>query len=327
MASVHVLSAAPGGSADPKARLDLDQMLASGRADTFGTHGMVDDPALADLILFVETSGSAGYYFEAVRRHPVYRRYKAKCYLLSSTDRVIPFLPGVFASIERRWYWPSWTRAGHYLGVSEKPGLQYDPEATPIRLYSFVGTAAAHPVRSRILQLDHADGQVFDAGAEALEVAAGKRPAPSPSEYLERYARSIHESAFVLCPRGGGTSSFRLYETMMLGRVPVIVSDQMVMPIGPRWDDFALRVPESDVDRIPAVLEERRDQAVAMGSLAREAWLHWFSPQVGFHRTVEWCLELAAAAPRRGGFRSYAPYLQLLRPYHAARCAMKRVRD
>jgi hypothetical protein len=313
--------------ADPKAHLDLEQMRASARADSFGVHTAVDDPATADLILFVETSGAAGYYFEAVRRNPVFRRHRAKSYLFSSTDRVIPFLPGVFASIERRWYWPRWTRSGHYLGVHERPGLQYDLEAKPVRLFSFLGTASADPVRAQVLALDHPEGQIFDAGAEAGEVAAGLREAPSPSEYLERYVRSIEESAFVICPRGGGTSSFRLFETMMLGRVPVIVSDQMVLPSGPRWEEFALRVPEGEVASIPALLEARRDDAAAMGGLARETWLEWFSPQAGFHRTVEWCLELASAAPARTGFRGYAPYLQMLRPYHGARWALKRVRS
>ena len=326
MASVHLLSAAPDDGADAKAHLDLEQMRASARADVFGVHETTADPESADLILFVETAGAAGYYFEAVRRHPLYRRHKGKAYLFSSTDSVIPFLPGVFASIERRWCWPSWTRAGHYLGVTETPALRFDPSAAPIRLYSFVGTASAHPVRGRILALDHPEAEIFDAGAEKMEVAKGLRQAPTPAEYAERFQRSIRESAFVLCPRGGGTSSFRIYEAMMLGRVPVIVSDQMVLPTGPRWEEFALRVPEDEVATIPPLLEARRDEAAEMGRLAREAWVEWFSPQAGFHRTVEWCLELAGAARRRSGVRGFAPYLQLARPYQGARMIHKRVR-
>src|SRR5215210_6745283 len=97
-----LLSAAPDDPARfPKAFLDLEQLRASARADTFGTHTTVEDPEDADLVLFVETSWAAGHYFELVRRHPVYRAFRPKCYLFASTDRVVPFLPGVYASIER----------------------------------------------------------------------------------------------------------------------------------------------------------------------------------------------------------------------------------
>ncbi len=111
----------------------------------------------------------------------------------------------------------------------------------------------------------------------------------------------------------------------MLGRAPVIVSDQWVPPDGPNWGAFSVRVAEAGVEGIPALLEARRSEATAMGEAAREAWLTWFSPAAGFHRTVEWCLDLASDAPERSGARGYAPNLQMLRPYHAARSILKRV--
>ena len=41
-------------------------------------------------------------------------------------------------------------------------------------------------------------------------------------------------------------------------------------------------------------------------------------------RVVESCLDLTASASSRTGVRRYAPHLQLLRPYHAARWVAKR---
>ena len=111
----------------------------------------------------------------------------------------------------------------------------------------------------------------------------------------------------------------------MLGRVPVIVSDQWVPPEGPNWEGFSVRVGEADVEAIPAILLERESEARAMGAAARAAWLEWFSETTSFHRIVEWCLELASAATLRTGYRRYAPYRQMLRPYHAARWAAKRL--
>lgn len=311
VADVHLLSAAAGARRrDPKALLDLEQMRACADADRFGVHRAVDRPSDADLLLFVEVSDAAGAYFERVRSHPAYRAAGDRSYLFSSTDRLVPLLPGVYASIERAWYWTSWARPGHYLGVRESGELHHEPRReTPAYLFSFVGSPQAHAVRARLLRLRH-----------PAALLSGPLPGGAAA-----YARTIRASEFVLCPRGGGAASFRLFETMMLGRAPVIVSDAWVPPRGPEWPRFSVRVREADVADIPARLTALRPRAQAMGELARAAWLEWFAEDVTFHRVVESCLELAAAAPRRSGLRRYAPYAQLLRPYHAARWASRRL--
>ena len=322
MSSVHLLSAAEAGpQGHQSAWLDLELMRDSARADRFGAHRLVDDPAAADLILFVEFSWLAGYYFERVRSHPVYREFGPRCYLFAATDKIVPFLPGVYASIERRWCLPAWTRSGFYLGVREEGAFRYEPSGSPRYLFSFLGAAGNHPLRRRVLALRHPDASLVD--------SQGGRPDVTPDrdhpDYAPRYVEGIRDSAFVLCPRGGGTSSFRLFEAMMLGRVPVIVSDQWVPPTGPDWDAFSIRVPEAEVEAIPALLEARAGEAAAMGEAARSAWVEWFSREAAFNSTVEWCLELQRAAPERAGLPRYRPHLQMLRPYHAARSLGKRL--
>jgi hypothetical protein len=326
MAFAYLLSAAPKEpERNPLAHLDLEQMLASAAQDRFGVHHICADPHDADVILFVETVGYKNQYFQQVRRHPVYRKFGWKSYLFAATDKVVPLLPGVYASIERRWYWPAWTRSGHYPGIKEEPGRRYDVDHVPSRLFSFVGSADTHRVRRSIMRLQHPDAVLIDSHAESLAIARGELPRMSPAEFLARYVRSIKDSAFVLCPRGGGTSTFRLFESMMLGRVPVILSDQWVPPHGPDWESFSLRVKENEVNKIPDLLETCAPDAPSMGRAARAAWVDWFSEGASFHRTVEWCLELAHFAPARTGFRRYVPYIQMLRPYHAARVVAKRL--
>jgi hypothetical protein len=324
MASVHLLSAAPRSEPDEIAMHDLAQMQASARADTFGAHRVLADPARADLILFVETHWAAGHYFQRVREHPVYREFRAKSYLFSSADKVIPFLPGVFASIEARWYRSAWARSGHYIDVKERDQLRFEEGHSPSRLFSFVGATANHPLRRRIMDLRHPDAVLIDATAESAAIERRQRSPARQAEWREAFARSILDCAFVLCPRGGGPSSRRIFEAMMLGRVPVIISDQWVPPQGPDWPSFSLRVGEDRVAAIPALLEARAADATAMGARARAQWLEWFSEAASFHRTVNWCLELARCSQRRRGLGRYEPHLQMLRPYHAARAVAKR---
>src|SRR4029077_18783462 len=96
---------------------------------------------------------------------------------------------------------------------------------------------------------------------------------------------------FVLCPRGLSVSSIRLFETMRMGRAPVILSAGWVAPTGPRWASFALRIREREFARIPRLLEEREGEAVQMGERARKEWEEWFSEEVLFHPLVELCLD------------------------------------
>lgn len=313
MARVHLLSAAPSGpDAPPKAQLDLEQMRDAAGADRFGIHSAVDDPDQADLILFVETSTAAGPYFERVRRHPLYRRERDHSYVFSSTDRVVPLVPGVYASITQADYLEAWTRSGHYLGVKEHGAIRYEPAAEPSLLFSFVGSSAAASVREAIVHLPTDDARIQDT-----------RDAPIDQR---SYADSIRNAAFALCPRGGGTASFRLFEAMLLGRAPVIVADGWVPPTGPDWDSFSLRVAESDVASIPALLRERAGEAAAMGRAAHDAWRDWFSPEVSFHRVVESLLELDALADRRRGPARLAPWAHMARPVHVARAVRYRLR-
>ncbi len=316
MAGVDLLSAVDAGADGGHGHDELRKMRAHAAADRFGVHTVVDDPSAAEIVLFVESSAAAGAYFERVRRHPVYRARRDRCYLFSSTDRIVPVLPGVYASLERSWYWPGWTRSGMYLGIHETDELRYRPDAATTYLFSFVGSSATHRVRRGVVRLTHPESRIIDTAVERrLDDDASRA----------RYGEILAGSAFVLCPRGGGPATFRLFETMMLGRAPVVISDEWVPPAGPRWDELAVRVRERDLAHVPALLEERRGEAAAMGAAARAAWLEWFAPEAAFHRTVEWCLELAPAAPARAGARRALPYVQMLRPYHAARWSLRRL--
>lgn len=109
----------------------------------------------------------------------------------------------------------------------------------------------------------------------------------------------MSNSRFVLCPRGKGTSSIRLYEALASGCVPVILSDQWVAPEGPAWESFSIRWPESDAAGLVATLEERDARWQEMGRAARAAYDQFFAPEVAFHRLIENCSELLGSDAAR----------------------------
>jgi len=119
-----------------------------------------------------------------------------------------------------------------------------------------------------------------------------EKKARAVQDYRKQYSDALYLAKFVLCPRGFGTSSFRIFESMRCGRVPVIISDDWVEPQGPDWPSFSIRVRESQVSSIPQILSERVSESKAMGSRARKEWEQWFSPSSSFHYLIESILKI-----------------------------------
>jgi hypothetical protein len=317
MANVLLTSVARENPADNSfARGCCTRLQESFRADRFGSHRLTDDPRQADLIIFCEIN-EAGYYYEFVRQHPYFRAYRDKCFLFSSADRFIPFLPGIYPSIDRQNYRPDWTRSGCYLSILENPYIEFAPlTGEEPYLYSFVGSLKNAPVRRRLVKINASDGYIADTSDFALRInMSGTRE--EREHFWKEFADLMRSSKFALCPRGVGVGTIRLFEAMKMGRAPVVLADDWVPPDGPDWDACILRVREDDYERLPALLREREAEAAALGLAARTQWEEWFSPPVIFHRVVEWCLDIQAR--RRTPFAALyaAAWLQLLRPEHA----------
>ncbi len=110
-----------------------------------------------------------------------------------------------------------------------------------------------------------------------------------------------------------------------MGRAPVILSDDWVEPPGPDWSTFAIRVPEKQVADLPRILEEREEEAVERGELARAAWSEWYAKEVAFHRAVESCLALKEERRIPETLARWPIYFQYLRPFHARRALAERL--
>jgi exostosin family protein len=83
-------------------------------------------------------------------------------------------------------------------------------------------------------------GAAYDAEPEARQRAR------------RAYVRNMVESDYVLCARGGGNFSYRLYEALSCGRIPVFIDTDCVLPLEHAidWRDLCVWVDESDVSRI-----------------------------------------------------------------------------
>ncbi len=121
--------------------------------------------------------------------------------------------------------------------------------------------------------------------------------AASLLEARREYVDNMLESDYMVCVRGAGNFSYRLYETLSMGRIPIFVDTDCVLPLDfdIEWRDYCVWVDETEIDRIgDRVLEfheslddhefEERQRA------CRRLWETHISPQgffAFFHRHFE----------------------------------------
>lgn len=305
---VLLASAYSGAQPGPAA-----QALIEGAAGSF-EHELVSDPDAADLILFVEYHPWHDPYFFDVLRHPLRRRHPHKCVLYTDADRIVPLMPTLNPSIERWQYRPALCRAFPYVTREYRnDAVEAGPlpaDADRRYLFSFAGASDTHPVRARILALRVPDAHLIDTGAQRAWRLQGE----DKRRYESAYVDACRDSAFVLCPRGAGPSSYRLYETMQLGRAPVVISDAWVPHDGPAWDSFCIRVREADIERLPQVLRGRAGEARAMGEQARREWERWVAPGVALRHLVAAAADLVATP--RSTLDPVWRWAQFAHPFH-----------
>jgi hypothetical protein len=89
----------------------------------------------------------------------------------------------------------------------------------------------------------------------------------------------VRNSDYVLCIRGGGNFSIRLYETLMMGRIPVFVNTDCFLPQTDRidWKKHVIWVEWVDRKNIAKIVSNfhtyvHSDAFKAMQLANRELW-------------------------------------------------------
>ncbi len=79
-----------------------------------------------------------------------------------------------------------------------------------------------------------------------------------PEVARREYIGNMRDSDFVLAPKGDGNFSVRFYEALSMGRIPILIDTDVVLPLEDmiHYDDCILRVPYTDVDRLGDIVSE-----------------------------------------------------------------------
>lgn len=88
--------------------------------------------------------------------------------------------------------------------------------------------------------------------------ASAKTISLDPAQARREYIQNILDSDFVLAPKGDGNFSVRFYEALSLGRIPILIDTDMVLPLEGimEYNRFVIRVPYTQIDNLPSEVSD-----------------------------------------------------------------------
>jgi len=259
-------------------------------------HLLTDSPDSADIILVGNVREEE--WGRRILANVLIDKYPGKCFSLSDQDRPIVLSHGIYTSGTRSIFNFGRIRTGSFTLYSDdylNPFVQdHNPSAGDTKpkeyLLSFVGRNS-HPVRTTISNLNFERKDILIEDSSDFDRWHQKVKPEKQKLYFEILIRS----KFSICPRGNGTSTLRLFESMQLGVAPVIVSDQWLLPRGPNWDAFSIIIKEKDVGELESIVRSYEDVYEEMGRQAQMAFNQFFSDSVYFNYVIDNCMNIASS--------------------------------
>jgi hypothetical protein len=171
-----------------------------------------------------------------------------------------------------------------------------------------VPTSAGIVLRLRCVQQLELDRRIETNFLLRGESSYFKSPDPATRQRLrDEFAANMRDSDYVLCCRGSSNFSFRLYETLACGRIPVFVDTDSVLPFEEEidWRSLCVWVKEGEVDRIGERVAEFHDalspdEFEELQLRCRTVYERWLTPH-GFFRNFHRLLRYGSERSPAGG--------------------------
>lgn len=146
---------------------------------------------------------------------------------------------------------------------------------------SFKGSIT-HPIRYKM------EKSLIGKSDYVIETGQWKEEVQKTEE--TRFLELMSKSVFSLCPRGYGATSYRLYESLQLGSIPVYIGDKFWLPFEDKidWASFSVLISENDIDNIDLYLRSfTEDDIQQMRQKGKEIWENYFTFEKAFEEIKE----------------------------------------
>jgi Exostosin family len=237
---------------------------------------LVDDPETANLILVVDIKEAN--VFQNLRENNIWRLYPQHSFGYYEGDNPPAILHGVYSSATRtkgllgRMQSTGYPFAEYWLpNLPQCGNLAFSDEKK--YLMNFTGRRS-HAIRKTLFKLNLQESLIIDTTKSYYHFS---KILIDNNEMQRQYWMRLNASKFALCPCGAGSSSIRLFQAMSIGVAPVIISDSWIPPIGPKWHEFALFLPESRIFYIYEFIKFYEHEHESRGRAAKLAFEEYFS--------------------------------------------------
>jgi len=145
------------------------------------------------------------------------------------------------------------------LICSSIPNVEVYKQTDKTIFCSFVGSIT-HPIRKQMVDFLSNDPKFY------LSYDSWKNKVTE--ENMLHFLETSSKSKFTLCPRGYGKTSFRMFECMQVGSIPIYIYDDDWRPFKETvdWSEFSISIHQSEIGNIKNILNSFDEDKIKLMS-------------------------------------------------------------
>jgi hypothetical protein len=113
-------------------------------------------------------------------------------------------------------------------------------------------------------------------------------------ENRKGYFKNLHNNLYGLCARGGGNFSFRLGELLMMGRIPILLDTDCLLPFRESipYETNCIFITENDLPRVREIVTDfherhSEEDLIRIQKENRSLWEEYFTPEGIFNHIIQ----------------------------------------
>lgn len=113
-------------------------------------------------------------------------------------------------------------------------------------------------------------------------------------ENRKGYFKNLHNNLYGLCARGGGNFSFRLGELLMMGRIPILLDTDCLLPFRESipYETNCIFITENDLPRVKEIVTDfherhSEEDLIRIQKENRSLWEEYFTPKGIFNHIIQ----------------------------------------
>lgn len=123
-------------------------------------------------------------------------------------------------------------------------------------------TQSTSKLRSKVLEAIKESNLLEDNFIERNKYRAGASTSQLREKTTQEFYNNIKETDYTVCVRGAGNFSVRFYETLAMGRIPIFINTDCILPLADKidWKKHVVWLEENEISKIEEKVIEFHQQ-------------------------------------------------------------------